>query len=65
MLWVGEVDDAKSIDERIASASTAGDPIRDLRESWFQDCMRGLRKILTGNFKKQVTTAEGKAQSDL
>ena len=29
MLWVGEVDDAKSIDERIASASTAGDPIRD------------------------------------
>ena len=24
----------------------------------------GLRNILTGNFKKQVTTAEGKAQSE-
>ena len=24
----------------------------------------GLRKILTGNFKKQVTTTEGKAQSE-
>ena len=29
MLWDGEVDDAKSIDERIASPSTTGDSIRD------------------------------------
>ena len=47
-------EDVKSIDELITSASIRLD---------FK-IARGLKKILTGNFKKQVTTAESKAQAE-
>ena len=62
MAW-REVEDAKSIDDLITSPSTTGRPILDFENL---DCKieSGLRKILTGNFKKQATTAEGKAQSE-
>ena len=62
LLRIGEVEDAKSIDELITSASVTGDPILDF-ENVDVIIASGLRKIQTGNFKKQVTTAEGKAQS--
>ena len=50
MLWIGEVEDAKCIDDVITSASTTGDPIPDFDFK----IASGLRKILTRNFKKQV-----------
>ena len=39
VLWIGEVEDANSIDDLITSASTLGGPILD-ENSWFQDCTR-------------------------
>ena len=63
MLRIGEVEDAESMDGLIASASWSGRPIPDFENLDFK-IASGLRKILTGNFKKQVTTAEGKAQSE-
>ena len=63
MLRTGEVDDAKSIDDLITSASTTGKSIPDFENLDF-NIARRARKILTGNFKKHVTTAEGKAQSE-
>ena len=63
MLWVGEVEDATSIDNLIPSASTTGKPIPDFENHDFK-IASGLKKIRTGNFTKQVTTAEGKAQSE-
>ena len=53
-----------SIDELIASASLARRPTPDFENLDFQ-IASGLRQILTGNAKKQVTTAEGKAQSEM
>ena len=58
MLWIGEVEDEKSIDELISSASITGRSIPDFENLDFK-IAGGLRKIQTGNFKKQVTTAEG------
>ena len=63
MLRIGEVEDAKSIDDLITSASFTGESILDFANLDFK-IASGLRKILTGSFKKQVTTAEGKAQSE-
>ena len=62
MLWIGEVEDAKSIDDLITSASLPERPIPDVENL---DCKFAseLRKIFT-NFKKQVTAAEGKPQSE-
>ena len=37
VLWIGEVEDAKSIDDLITSASTFGALVSD-ENSWFQDC---------------------------
>ena len=37
VLWIGEVEDANSIDDLITSASTFGAPI-PVENSWFQDC---------------------------
>ena len=58
---VGEVEDANSINDLITSASITGRPIPDFKNIDFK-IASGLRKILKGNFQKQVTTAEGKAQ---
>ena len=58
---MAEVDDAKSIDDLIISASITGIPIPDFEKVEFAS---GLREIWTGKSKKQVTTAEGKAQSE-
>ena len=63
MLWIGEVEEAKSVDGLITSASITGDPIPDIEILGFK-IASGLRKILTGNFKKQVTADEGKAESE-
>ena len=63
MLWIGEVEDAKSIDDLITSASITGKSKPDF-ENLDVNIASGLRKILTGSFKKQVTTAEGKTQSE-
>ena len=62
-LWIGEVEDGKSIGELITSAFITGRPILDTENLDFK-IASGLRKIRTGNFKKQVTTAEGTAQSE-
>ena len=62
MPWIGEVEDANSIDDLITSASKTRKAVRDFLNLDFK-LASGLRKILTGNFKKQVTTAEGNAQS--
>ena len=53
----------ESIDDRITSASVTADPILDF-ENLVLKIESGLKKILTGNVKKQVTTAKGKAQSE-
>ena len=63
MLLIGEVEDAKSIGDLITSATTTGEPISDFENLDFK-IAGGLRKFPTENFKKQVTTAEGKAQSE-
>ena len=62
MLWIGEVEDAKSIDDIIVSASLSGRPILDFENLDFK-IASGLVKILTGTCFQQVTTAEGKTQS--
>ena len=62
MLWIGEVEDAKSMDELITSATITGRPTPDFENLDFK-IASGLRKILNGNFKKQVTTAEGTSHS--
>ena len=56
MLWIGQVEDAESIDGLIASASETGRPIRNFENLDFK-IASGLREILTGNLRKQVTTA--------
>ena len=53
----------KVFDDLITSASVTGDPIPYFENLGFK-IASGLTKILTGSFKKQVTTAEGKAQSE-
>ena len=63
MLWIGEVEFAESIDELITSASLKRSPILDFENLDFK-IASGLKKRLAGNFKKQVATAEGKAQSE-
>ena len=60
MLWICEVEDAQNIDDLITSASATEDPIPDFGNLDFK-IASGLRNILTRNFKKQVTTAEGTA----
>ena len=45
---------SKSIDDLITSASVTGRPIRDFENLDFKNAS-GLWKILTGNFKNQVT----------
>ena len=56
-LLIGEVEDA----DTITSTSVTRKPMPDFENLDFK-IASGLRKILTGNFKKQVNTAEGKAQ---
>ena len=63
MLWIGEVEDAESVDDLISSASFTGKSILDFENLDFK-IASGLRKIVRGNLKKQVTTVEGKAQSE-
>ena len=63
MLWIGEVEDATSIDDIFASAAPTGRPFLDFENLDFKTA-RGLRKSLTGLFKERVTTAEGEAQSE-
>ena len=63
MLWKGEVEDIECIDELSTSASITGRPIPDFENLDFK-IASGLWKILTGNFKKQITTSEGKAPSE-
>ena len=63
MLWIGEVENAKSINDLSTSASFTGKSIPDFENLDFK-IARGLRKILTRNFKKQVTTAAEKVQSE-
>ena len=46
MLWVGEVEDAKNIDDLITSASVTRKPILDFENLDFK-IASGLRKILT------------------
>ena len=62
MQWIGEVEDGKSIDGLITSASITGKPIPDFENLDFK-IASGHRKIQTGNLKQRVDTAEGKAQS--
>ena len=61
--WIGEVEDAESIDNLISLASITGKSVPDFENLEFK-IAGGLRKIRTGNFRKQVTTAEGKSQSE-
>ena len=63
MPWIGEVEDAKNIDDFIASASITGKPMSDIESLDFM-IASGLRKIPTRNFKRQVPKAEEKAQSE-
>ena len=63
MLWIGAVEDAKSIDDRITSASVKEETILDLKNFDFK-IASGHTKIQTGNFKKQITTAQGKGQPE-
>ena len=60
MLSIGEVEDDESIDDLITSTSITGEPILDFENFDFK-IANGFRKIMTGNFKKEVTTAEGKS----
>ena len=60
-LMFRDIPEAKSIDDLITPASTTG---KQVVENLDFKIARGLRQILTGKFKKQVTTAEGKAQSE-
>ena len=47
MLWIGQVEDAKSIDDLITSASMTGGPTPDSEKLDFK-IASGLTKILTG-----------------
>ena len=60
---MGDVEDAKGTDDLITPASFTGISKPDFENLDFK-IASGLRKILTGHFKKQVTTAEGKGQSE-
>ena len=60
---IGKVKDVKSIDDLIISASKTGKSALDFENLDFK-IASGLRKILTGNFNQQVTTAEGTVQSE-
>ena len=51
MLWIGEVEDAKYIDEPTTPASITGRPILDFEKLDFK-IASGLRKVLTGDFFK-------------
>ena len=51
MLWIGEVEDAKSIDGFITSASRTGIPIPDFENLDFK-IASGRMGIQTGNFFK-------------
>ena len=57
------LEDAKSMVDLITSASVPRKSVPDFSNLDFK-IASGLRKILTGNFKKQVTTAEGKTQPE-
>ena len=63
LLWIGEVENANSTDDFNLSASITGKLISDFENLDFNVASR-FKSILTGNFKKQVTTAEGKAKSE-
>ena len=52
MLWIGEVADAKDIDDLIISASFRGKPMLDFENLDFKIAASRLRKIQTVNFKK-------------
>ena len=55
LLWIGDVEDATSIDDLITSACMKGKSIPDYENLDFKIAC-GLKKIPTGNFKKQVPT---------
>ena len=64
ILWIGEVEDAKNIDDLITFKHLQQEdqfPPSRISTSRLQTDWREFR---TGNLKKQVTTAEGKAQSE-
>ena len=63
ILWIGEVEHAGRIDDIITAAFITGRPALDFENLDFKIASR-LGKILTGNFKQQVTTAEVKAQPE-
>ena len=63
MLRIGENENTKSIDDLLTSASMTGRPILDIENLDFKTAS-GLRKIQTGNFKKQVATVKEKAQPE-
>ena len=52
MLWIGEVEDVKNIDDLNTSASVTGRPKLHFRNIDLQ-VASGLRKIPTGNFKNE------------
>ena len=62
MLWTVEVEDGKSIDKLITSASTTERPRPVFKNLDFK-IASGLKNILTINFKKHITTTDGKPQS--
>ena len=62
MLWIGQVEGAESVGDPSTLAFTTGRPIPDFENLDFK-IASGLTKILK-NFKKQITTAERKAQSE-
>ena len=59
MLWIGEVEDAESTDDLITSASLIGRLTQDFENLDCKIASR-LRMVLTGTFRKQVTTAKEK-----
>ena len=61
-LWIGEVDDAKSVDDLIASASIAGRPLPDLENLDFQDCKRTQENPI---WKLQKTSDHSRRQSSI
>ena len=64
MLWTGDLQDAHSIDDLNTPASVTRRPIPDFENLDEKKIASGLRNIPTGNVTKQVTTADGKAQSE-
>ena len=59
MVWIGEVEDAESIDELITSASMKGEPILHFENLDFKTAS-GLKNILTGNSLKKSPPQEAK-----